>query len=532
MKKKIRFNLLKDKLIRAQTYNGDILNCSLPEVFSLLAADKVLDFPALQPHQRHAWHSFLAQLAVIAKHKSSLRGEPKDSSEWELILRNLTAQYSEDQPWCLVVEDFQIPAFMQCPISDEGPKFTPKLTPDDLDILVKSKNHDVKQSIALNNFPEDWVFALVTLQTMAGFLGSGNYGIARMNGGFSARPCLGLAPAEGGVGAELFFDVQRMTDKRDQLLESYPDYFQDSDGIALVWLIPWDGKDQIDLRKLDPYFIEICRRVRLVKENGVLSAIATGSKKQRIAAKEQKGNLGDFWTPVNVKDGKALSVSTNGFNYRLLVDLILRHNKFRLPNSMRVEGRSFGRWRLVARSIAGGKGKTEGYHERTNIMLSNPFVSALFKSKERDLLAEIAELQIKEIAEISNALKFGITIAASGGKDSSELENNHPAYSFSPPYIKRLEFFADSRFFSSLENRFVASSDSLRDEYRAEFAYDLGQKAFSLLNEANESVPCPSIYRYRSQAKSKSAFWRYLRRSNSIFNDQPEIFSYKEANNA
>ena len=532
MKKKNRFNLLTDKLIRAQMHDGKILACSLPDIFSLLAADKVLDFPALQPHQRHAWHSFLAQLAVIAKHKSNQRGEPRVSSEWEFIFRNLTSQYSEDQPWCLVVEDLQTPAFMQCPIPDEAPNFTSKLTPDDLDILVKSKNHDVKQSIALNNFPEDWVFALVSLQTMAGFLGRGNYGIARMNGGFSARPCLGLAPAEGGIGAELFFDIERMTDKRDELLESYPDYFQDTNGIALVWLVPWNGKDQIDLRKLDPYFIEICRRVRLVKQNGQISAIATGSEKQRIAAKEAKGNLGDFWTPVNIKDGKALSVSTNGFSYRLLVDLILRHKKFRLPNSMHVKGKSSGRWRLIARSIAGGQGKTEGYHERKNITLSNPSVSALFKSKERDLLAEIAELQIKEIAEISNALKFGVVIAASGGKDSSELANNHPAYAYSPPYIKRLEFFADSCFFSSLENRFVASSDSARDSYRAEFVRLLIQKAFSLLNEANEFVPCPSIYRHRSQVKSKSTFWRYLRRSNSIFSDQPEIFRRKEVTNA
>ncbi len=532
MEKQVSFNLLTEKLIRVQNYEGRIINCSLPDIYSLLAADKVLDFPALQSHQRHAWHSFLAQLAVIAMHKSSLQEELIDSSEWEQILRNLTSEYSEDQPWCLVVEAVQTPAFMQCPIPDRDLKFTPKFTPDDLDILVKSKNHDVKQSIALNNFPEDWVFALVSLQTMAGFLGRGNYGIARMNGGFSARPCLGLAPVEGGIGAELFFDIERMTDKRDELLESYPDYFQDSNGIALVWLVPWNGKDQIDLRQLDPYFIEICRRVRLVKQNGEISAIATGSGKQRIAAKEAKGNVGDFWTPVKIKDGKALSVSTGGFNYRLLVDLILQHKKFRLPNSMHVKGKSSDRWRLIARSIAGGKGKTEGYHERKNITLSNPSVSALFRPEESDLLAEIAELQIKEIDEIIYALKRSVAIVASGGKDYNELVKDDPAYTYAPPYLKRLEIFADSCFFSYLENRFLAPNDSSKESYRKEFVRLLIQKAVTLLDEANESVPCTSIYRRRSQAKSISEFWRYLRRTNGIFNNQPEIFSYKERANA
>ena len=82
------------------------------------------------------------------------------------------------------------------------------MTPDDLDVLVTSKNHDLKQTMALDCAVEDWIFALVNLQTMAGFLGSGNYGIARMNGGFSARVCLGLAPVDGQMGAHLCNDIR------------------------------------------------------------------------------------------------------------------------------------------------------------------------------------------------------------------------------------------------------------------------------------------------------------------------------------
>ena len=42
--------------------------------------------------------------------------------------------------------------------------------------------------------PDDWLFALVSLQTQEGFLGAGNYGISRMNGGFACRPGVGIAP--------------------------------------------------------------------------------------------------------------------------------------------------------------------------------------------------------------------------------------------------------------------------------------------------------------------------------------------------
>jgi CRISPR system Cascade subunit CasA len=44
--------------------------------------------------------------------------------------------------------------------------------------------------------PEHWFYALLTLQTMQGFLGAGNYGISRMNGGFASRPSVGLAPSD------------------------------------------------------------------------------------------------------------------------------------------------------------------------------------------------------------------------------------------------------------------------------------------------------------------------------------------------
>ena len=40
-----------------------LCEASLPEVYAALMADIVESFPAIRPHQRHAWHAFLVQLA-------------------------------------------------------------------------------------------------------------------------------------------------------------------------------------------------------------------------------------------------------------------------------------------------------------------------------------------------------------------------------------------------------------------------------------------------------------------------------------
>ena len=228
-------NLLTDRLIRNRLTDGEIEIQSLPEAYAAMSLDRVASFPALRPHQRHAWHAFLAQLATIAMHRANTSVPPQTSAEWQTLLRNLTPEYADDEPWCLIVEDPKQPAFMQCPAPNGLDDYRGRvMTPDDLDVLVTSKNHDVKRAIALSGAPEDWIFALIGLQTMAGFLGSGNYGIARMNGGFSARPCLGLAPAKGLVGAHLFHDVQRMIAGRDQLLEDYSNYYAPSRWTGLV----------------------------------------------------------------------------------------------------------------------------------------------------------------------------------------------------------------------------------------------------------------------------------------------------------
>ncbi len=524
-------NLLDDLLIRVRLTDGTTKAMSLPEVYGVLSADRVAAFPALRPHQRHAWHAFLTQLGVIALQGAGEDTPPRTAPDWRALICDLTPEFVNDEPWRLIVNDPARPAFMQPPSPGGlGDYRRQVLTPDDLDILVTSKNHDVKQTIAVGAALDDWIFALVDLQTMAGFMGAGNYGIARMNGGFSARPCLGLAPADGGPGAHFLQDLGRMLAKREVLLQEYPDYFDSEYGLRLTWLEPWDGTNSLDLRNLDPHFIEICRRIRLRVARGKIVARTASSKVARIAAKEAHGDIGDFWTPVEKKNGKALSLSHVGFRYDRLARLLFDGATYSHPPAMEVDTTQSGRWRVVARGVAGGQGKTEGYHERNDIAFDPVTVSALFSRERRDVLAKIAEAQLEEIQEIEKALRFGIAVAASGGKNTASLTKADRAHG--NPYARRLDAVADAQFFSALESRFLAADEKAVADRRAKFARRMIGAANMLLEEAIRTVPCPAIRRHRAQARGINSFWGRLRRSQSVFSDQPEIFVGKVASDA
>ncbi|MBK6534527.1 MAG: hypothetical protein IPF99_34725 [Deltaproteobacteria bacterium] len=188
-----RYNLLTEPLLAVESPDGARATVTLPGALARLGAGVPTEFAALQSHQLHAWHAFVVQLAALAVHADGSDDLAVDEAAWRERLRALTA--GRDEPWCLVVHDLSQPAFLQAPVP-EGTLAAFKRrfdSPDRLDVLVTSKNHDVKLQRVRIAAPQHWVFALVMLQTYEGFLGVGNYGIARMNGGFASRPSLGAA---------------------------------------------------------------------------------------------------------------------------------------------------------------------------------------------------------------------------------------------------------------------------------------------------------------------------------------------------
>ena len=329
---------------------------SLPALLAAMARGKVTQFSALRPHQRPSWHMFLVQLAALAIWTAKRVDVPDESTAWTQLLRALTPDHADDAPWRMVVENRAKPAFLQPP-APENLKWSPVATPDALDLLITARNHDIKQSVARDATIEDWLFALVSLQTSAGYDGKGNYGIARMNGGSSSRPMLGLAPAQDrkfplNPSAWWARDVQQLLERRQA--GDGPE-FGCIGGPALLWCLDWPEGEQLDLRQIDPLFIEICRRVRLVGTEQARSVLRATSVAARIDAKIYHGNVGDPWAPVHIGEGKSLTLGGGNFHYKRLCELMFGGD-WQVPMlATRAPNENAGDTLLVAEALSRGK---------------------------------------------------------------------------------------------------------------------------------------------------------------------------------
>ena len=265
-------NLLSDPLVRIEKDDGATVLASLPETLALLMNDEVLAFPALRPHQRHPWHAFLVQLTAMAMYQAGVSEPPADPAEWAGLIRGLTPEFPDDEPWHLVVDDITRPAFMQAPAHSKDREKDYKsavATPDELDMLVTSNNHDLKAAVAERAEFDDWIFALITLQTMEGYGGKYNYGISRMPSGYGNRPAFSFSPSTR-PGIHVKHDLVALLRHRHTLLDEYPMTrlrHHSPMGHSLGWHKRSESKL---LTEMEPYYIEVCRRVRLTWRSGYL----------------------------------------------------------------------------------------------------------------------------------------------------------------------------------------------------------------------------------------------------------------------
>ena len=424
----MKHDILHQQLIRTTNDREVVTTHNLPGLYEALAADEVVGFPALRPHQRLAWHAFLAQLGTMAVHRAGLAEPPADAGTWLEILEALTAEHPDHEPWHLIVEDPAKPAFMQPPpheLADEYRKFVP--TPDGIDYLVASKNHDLKQNIAIHAAPDDWIFALVSVQTASGFNGSGRYGSVRMNTGFGSRAPVGLVPEGCAAGGRVFHDMTQMLAHRETNRVRGNPKRRRSGGLMLLWLEPLDGASQHKLDDLDPYFIEAARRIRLrAGADGTTSAAQANRKSASVDAKANLGNVGDHWTPIAKPDGKAFSVPAGGWKYRSLIRLIGNDSEIELPASMLLKNTgAVKRWRLVARGTAKTQGGTEGYHEREDITLDARVVSMLTSERTRLRVHQTAVALDNAVTKTRARVRLALATAAASGKSGNDLQSQH-----------------------------------------------------------------------------------------------------------
>lgn len=514
-------NTLTDPLISIDQTGEPRIEASLPGVYEALMADRVDSFPALRPHQRHPWHAFLAQLGAMALHRAGLEQPPAAADEWRELLRGLTPEWPGDEPWHLVVDDITKPAFMQPPArSREREKDYTRIvsTPDELDMLVTAKNHDLKSSVIEKAKNDDWLFALVTLQTMEGYSGVQNYGISRMPSGYGNRPAFSITPSIR-PGAHVKRDIVALLEQRQAILH---DYQTSNNGLKLLWLEPWDGTkaEPLLINQLDPFYVEVCRRIRLQSLSGGLQAIRALSQARRI--NDAKGLTGDPWSPVSTianRKGTPLSFleGTQKFGYERVVDglfspdWVLPH----LLKTSRYDQDSSGMMQLVARGMVRGDGGTQGYYERI-IPLKPKVVQVFGRNSGSEELEDIARERIKDVGKVHSILHRAIATFAARGNSRNISKKQRK---WATLWANRLDEIVDVRFFDALQTEFEADARK-RAEIRKQWLNNgndgVIDHARELLREATESLPCPTIYRFKALVQAEDVFWGGLRSSDGL----------------
>lgn len=493
-------DLLDEAAFRVRLAGGTHAVLTLPGVLAALGGGaEVESFTSLQAHQTHPWHAFLVQLAAIALHRAGESSPALSEAAWKERLLALTEGAHE--PWCLVAGDLAKPAFMQPPVP-EGTLAEFKQQADradEVDVLITAKNHDQKASRIGRPRPEHWVFALVSLQTMQGFSGRANYGIARMKDSFASRP--GVSMLAGlSWSARFGRELGVLLDRRPTMSEAYPA----DDGPALLWLLPWKGaaSEALSLGSLDPYFIEICRRRRLVVEGGRLVARETGTDAPRIGGKELLGRTGDPWTPISRDDAGAYRPRNVGFPYEQAVQLLVG-SEYESSATQRVlptdpPAMWLGLWAFVR-----GQGKTEGLHERL-ISLPGKVRRALVDDERRAVLAQRAQARVKRASVVGgDVLRPALKVYLQAAPEKLKLEDDRPQR-----WTQAFSRSVDDMFFAAL----FADLDAPAEV--AELAFD--QRLFDLaraqLELAMAGSPVPAARRPRAIAAAERAFYGRARK--------------------
>ncbi|WP_051384290.1 hypothetical protein [Nitratidesulfovibrio termitidis] len=515
-------NLLTEAIISVFTTDGTSVRLTLPGVLAALQRDEVGSFAAVQPHQAHPWHAFLVQLGAMALEgeelplatpgRADLPG-PDTEAAWAARLRRLTPDHPDDAPWTLAVDDLAKPAFLQPPVPEDTWGKTTKIDyfPDDLDILISTKNHQIKSGKASKATLEHWMFALLSLQTMAGYSGPTWNGISKMFTGTGARPGVHIL-SRSTLGGQWARDVRIVLDNPDNFRKhGLP--FDPVHGLKLLWVAPWDGKKSLELRELHPLFIEICRRIRLHHNAyGTLSSKSIGTEQVlRIQAKEQNGDMADPWTPV-LKSNHSAFNRTPGYRAVQAVLFPADTNKEQYaPALLQMrhppdEGHDLAvRFRILIR----GQGKTEGFHERT---IPIPKAAEVFAFGPRTPdAARLCQAMVELASTAQNkVLKPALLRFMQAARERIEFKQPETA-AWAETWTRRLDQEVDLHFFPTLWECLPLLKEGEDAVVQAPWRERLRTLAMTVFTEATQALPVPLTMRPRAVALAEEQFQRAVR---------------------
>ena len=384
-------------------------------------------------------------------------------------------------------------------------------TPDALDILVTAKNHDRKQAQAAEAPPHSWMYALLTLQTTQGYSGRGQPGIARMNGGFSSRVLVDRRP-DARWGRRMDRAIRMLLHQRDAALDRLGDTaYRRTGGLALTWLRSWDTDAPLSVTELDPYFIEICRRVRLTTTaGGRIAALVRPANKPRVDAQVLKGNLGDPWVPINIgkSDPSALTVSGSGFDYRLAQRILFGNDMKRPLALLWLPGEKRRDTEIHMAVLVRGQGKTEGLHDRVIPLPSSISARLSFDDDDDDAgdqtvrLADLSREMVEAAGEARRVLRQAALIYLQGSETPNFQKPD------AAPVVRRYDRVIDEQFFDRLFAAPEMGADQAAHEWQR-FLYD---EARRLAGRFWDRTAPPRARREKARAKSEAVLLGGLRR--------------------
>ena len=478
-------NLLTQRLIFASFTGREPGSLTLPETLAALIRDRIDAFPMARRHQRYPLKMFLVQLAALACQNSGVAVPPDDPAEWLRLLRALTPEWSDDAPWLLVNQKMTEPAFLQPPVATPDAESDYRMevaTTDDLEITVQSRQFEARARTDHPQPPDAWVFTLISLQTHGGYMGSGNYGIARMNGGLGSRPHIGLTPSLR-IGAQVGRDASALLGSSDW----------DGDGHRLLWALPWSGQrdEALSPGSVHPLAIEVCRRIRLTQNSdGNISGKRANSRWTRIDIQQAPEAIRDPWAPKLREKNLPLTVGSRGFTSSIISGALARPDTWTPPALARptkAEANSGRGLYLIASGLARGRGKTERYHETIHA-LAPETIHALADPEKTRSLGRILEERSGQAANLVRIVRMSLAAhlarSTSGASQGSGPRTARTA--------GELADAIESDFLSEAQREFRQKGENAGASVRDTWLRHLIARAWEVLNRAMDSGGAPS----------------------------------------
>ena len=514
-----RLNLLDEPLIRIRDAEGTLQRLSLPALFVQLGRDAVRDYPALRPHQRHPWHALLVQLAALALHEAGETAPWDNAADWRTALLALTPDHPDGCAFSLLAPHDQ-PAFLQAPVPGGSLEGWKEITaPDALDMLVTSKNHDLKGERMRRAKVDDWVFAICALQTEGAYTKAGPtefyFGSVRMSGLQGSRPHVGVMP-NGGPGRRWIRDVRIGLLGRETISDTYG---MDGFGTKLTWTVPWTGKSPgLPVGELDPMFVEICRLVRLTAdaETSSLRALRRGSEAQRVAGKDLRGCVGDLWTPLDRKYSaerpSAFQIGKSGVSYSTVAELLYPQTEARFipcpAQKIQPSDGDAGVDVLFGGIARGQKGVSAGLQYRKVIVPARAV--GMLRRGQLSPLSQASKERVNAIGKMKREVLWpALTHLFDTGKSREKNEKTPDSVKDrANTFCSMFELAEDARFFDDL-NREIETDDPRAE--RLAWQISLAKRAEAVLRSAFAIGPQCGERRYRARSRALSYFHGALR---------------------